>query len=331
MMANEEQLEILRQGVQVWHIWRRTHPNITLDLAGAELQGVNLIGVNFQGTNLYGANLQGTNLYGALLIKANLERANLIEANLERANLIEANLQEAFLTGVSLQGANLQRTNLTQAVVGNTTFGNVDLREVRGLDSLKHLFPSTIGIDTIYRSEGHIPETFLKDAGVPDTFITYMHSLTVRPIEYYSCFISYASKDQSCVERLYTDLRAAGVRCWYAPEDLKIGERIRVGIDESIRLHDKLLLVLSKHSVASDWVEKEVETAMEKERQQRRTVLFPVRLDDAVMKIETGWPADIRRGRSIGDFRKWKQHNEYQKALQRLLRDLAASEQNKNA
>ncbi len=73
----------------------------------------------------------------------------------------------------------------------------------------------------------------------------------------YFCFISYSSKNQAFAERLYNELQGKGVRCWYAPEDLKIGERIRVGIDEAIRVHDKLLLVLSKHSVASDWVEKD--------------------------------------------------------------------------
>ena len=157
---------------------------------------------------------------------------------------------------------------------------------------------------------------------------TYLPSIMVvmQPIQFYSCFISYSSKDQPFAERLYADLQGKGVRCWYAPEDLKIGEKIRVGIDESIRIHDKLLLVLSKNSVASDWVEKEVETAMEKERQQKRVVLFPIRLDDAVMKIETGWPADIRRSRNIGDFKKWKAHGAYQKAFERLLRDLKAEE-----
>jgi hypothetical protein len=36
-----------------------------------------------------------------------------------------------------------------------------------------------------------------------------------------------------------------------------MGERFRIGIDESVRLYDKLLLVLSKGSVESQWVEKE--------------------------------------------------------------------------
>ena len=57
-----------------------------------------------------------------------------------------------------------------------------------------------------------------------------------------------------------------GVRCWFAPEDLPWGEKIRPGIDQAIRKHEKLLLVLSAQSVISDWVEQEVETAFERER-----------------------------------------------------------------
>ena len=105
---------------------------------------------------------------------------------------------------------------------------------------------------------------------------------------------------------------------------MKTGDVIRSRIDEAIRVHDKLLLVLSQSSVESSWVEKEVETAFEKERQQKRHVLFPVRLDDAVMQTSTSWAADIRRMRHITDFTDWKDHDAYQKAFARLLRDLKA-------
>jgi hypothetical protein len=103
---------------------------------------------------------------------------------------------------------------------------------------------------------------------------------------------------------------------------MKIGDRIRARIDEVIRLHERLILVLSANSINSDWVEKEVETAFERERETKSTVLFPVRLDDAVMESKTGWAADIRRSRHIGDFRSWKDHDGYLKAFDRLLRDL---------
>jgi hypothetical protein len=93
-----------------------------------------------------------------------------------------------------------------------------------------------------------------------------------------------------------------------------------------IRLHEKLLIVLSDKSVASDWVEKEVETAFEKERKNNETVLFPIRLDNAVMDCETGWAADIKRSRHIGDFCKWKDHDAYKDSFDKLLRDLKADQ-----
>lgn len=210
----------------------------------------------------------------------------------------------------------------------DTIFARVDLSKVRGLENVEHHGPSTIGIDTIYRSGGNIPKVFLRGAGVPEPFIANMKSLVaaMSPIEFYSCFIGHSSKDQEFAERLQADLRAKHVRCWYAPEDLKIGDHLRSSFDEAIYVHDKLLVVLSEHSVESAWVEKEFETACEKERQQKRTVLFPIRIDDSVMKTKEAWAADIRRTRHIGDFRDWKDHDSYKRAFDRLLRDLKADE-----
>jgi hypothetical protein len=103
---------------------------------------------------------------------------------------------------------------------------------------------------------------------------------------------------------------------------LKIGDETRTGIDEAIRVHDKVLSVLSENSVQSAWVKKEVETAFEKEQKQNRMVLFPIRLDDAVMETDKAWAADIRRMRNIGDFRAWKDHDKYKEAFGRLMQDL---------
>jgi hypothetical protein len=208
----------------------------------------------------------------------------------------------------------------------DTDFGDTDLSQCIGLETVRHEGPSSIGIDTIYRSGGKIPEVFLRGAGVPEPFIVQMKALVaaMSPIEFYSCFISYSSKDQEFAERLHADLRSKNVRCWFAPEDLKIGDRLRPAFDEAIRVHDKLMVLLSENSVSSPWVEKEVETAFEKERREKRTVLFPIRLDDAVMETNEAWAADIRRGGHIGDFREWKNHDSYKKAFERLLRDLKA-------
>jgi hypothetical protein len=169
---------------------------------------------------------------------------------------------------------------------------------------------------------GPLPLVFLRGCGLPDSLIEYLPSFLSKPIEFYSCFISYSSNDQDFADRLHADLQNKGVRCWFATEDLKIGDRFRQRIDEAIRLHDKLLLILSANSVRSDWVREEVESCLERERRERRIVPFPVRLDDAVMDTAEAWAASIRRQRHMGNFLKWKDHDAYQKAFERLIRDL---------
>jgi hypothetical protein len=247
-----------------------------------------------------------------------------VYTDLTGANLVHADLREANLIGANLRGAFLKNADFGLAQIGWTNFGNVDLSEVKGLETVRYNGPSTVGIDTLYHSHRNIPESFLRGAGVPDTFITYMRSLVGKPIEYNSCFISYSSKDQAFAERLYADLQSKNVRCWYAPEDLKIGDHYHQRIDESIRLYDKLVLILSDHALQSAWVEREVVAAREKEDREKRQVLFPLRLDETVMETTKAWAADVRRRWHIGDFTRWKDHDEYQKGLKRLLRDLKA-------
>jgi hypothetical protein len=97
-------------------------------------------------------------------------------------------------------------------------------------------------------------------------------------------------------------------------------------IDEAIRLRNKLLLILSKASIASEWVEDEVNKAYAEERSRKQVVLSPIRIDNTVISTEEPWAVKLRDQRNIGDFRQWKKPTEYQKSLDRLLRDLKASE-----
>jgi hypothetical protein len=105
-------------------------------------------------------------------------------------------------------------------------------------------------------------------------------------------------------------------------EDMKIGAKILDTLDEAIRLRDKVLLVLSEASCASEWVEDEVTKAFAEERARGDLILFPVRIDDAVFKTEEAWALKLRDNRNIGDFRDWKKDDAYRKTLERLLRDL---------
>jgi uncharacterized protein YjbI with pentapeptide repeats len=180
------------------------------DLSRADLREANLRKADLRGADLSGANLSEANLSGADLREANLTLANLSGANLSGAILGGANLSGAKLGGANLSGADLGGANVERAEVGYTTlgytiFGDVDLSVVKGLDTVYHRGPSTIGIDTIYKSKGKIPQVFLRGCGVPDTMITYIGSLVGQPIGYYSCFISYSVLSANILNNLPID------------------------------------------------------------------------------------------------------------------------------
>jgi len=306
------------------------------DLSGADLRGANLSGakLSMAGLNeaiLFGANLNRANLSGAYLNGANLFLANLSRADLSGAHLFKAVLFEADLTGAKLNGAGLYGANLIGAKIAGadlrgalllqTAFGNITLSEVKGLDQCTHGGPSIIDFQTL-KNSGPLPIAFLRGVGLPDRVIEYLPSLLNEAIQHYSCFISYSSKDDAFAKRLHADLQNKGVRCWFAPHDMPIAAKIIDALDEAIQLRDKVLLILSEGAIASDWVEGEVTRALDEERTRKQVVLFPIRLDDAVMQTSEGWARLLRGQRNIGDFTRWKERDSYEESFQRLMRDL---------
>lgn len=363
-MADEKELSILRQGADAWNEYRRgwiIFPN----LAEADLSDMDLEGANLSFARLSHACLTGTVLRGADLRAANLTSATLVDAKLEGADLSGALLHSADLSGADLTCANLSdvcmilfermfdinprsvcrksgggsyltHANLTGATISSTLFGGCDLSSVEGLDTLRHLGPSSITIETIFRSRGQLPERFLRGCGVPDSLIRYIPSLVSSEdgIQFYSCFISYSSKDEQFAMRLYGRMRDAHLRVWFAPVDIEGGKKLHEQIEAAIRIYDKLLIVLSEASLQSAWVMDELRKGFKAERDTGERKLFPVRLTD----YETLKRWDCRdsvsgkdlaeevRQYHIPDFSHWKDHDEFEAAFSRLLKDLRAED-----
>ena len=361
-MANRAHIAMLKRGVEAWNDWRQKNPHITPDLSqvtvparalgganlahanltlsslpfaileDADLSGANLelanlslaslMSANLRAAHLHGCTLMWTNCLGTNFTNADLSGAALTHAILASTGLHGANLRDANLAGAHLTDTDLTDADLTGAAVGGTVIAATILDGIIGLNRVRHYGPSTIGIDTIYRSQSAASDIFFRAAGVPEELIKQVraHQCT-NP--FYSCFLCYANKDAALADQIYQDLLNHGVTVWYADEDLKIGDEVRSALDEAIWRHDKLLLIFSQHSVASNWVAHEVERAIEKERTAAgaRTVLFPIRTDDSVLNVNTGWGAEVK-GRYIGDFTHWSDRSAYHKAFTRLLRDL---------
>ncbi len=289
---------------------------------------------DLSGEDLSGAYLGDVDFNGADLSEADLSEADLSFAHLTVANLHGANLCNAQIVGADIRATDLSEVNLSGALVGFTAFADVDLSRVNGLEAVDHLESSHVDIHTIHLSHGQIPEAFLRGAGVPDNFIEYMRSLAGKDFRYYSCFISYSTKDEAFAQRLHADLQHNGVRCWFAPEDVQAGRKLYEQIDQAIRFHDKLLLVLSDDSIHSEWVMTEIRRARRAEIRDEQRKLFPVSLADwQTIKDWECFDADLGKDLAVEvreyfvpDFSNWKDHDSYQKAFERLLRDLRTEE-----
>jgi uncharacterized protein YjbI with pentapeptide repeats len=135
-MANEEQLAILKQGVNVWNYWRKklgaeidrdgTYIE-RADLNGAHLPGADLSGAYLQKADLQRANLAGANLKRTHLKGANLNGANLRGANFAQADLYRADLSDADLREAEFAGANFSAGDVSRAILNKSHFRNADL------------------------------------------------------------------------------------------------------------------------------------------------------------------------------------------------------------
>ena len=365
-MANPEHLAALRDGAKDWNRWRKRNPDVAVnlsrsDLAGADLRGADLRGamlmeadlrgaklarVNLCRSDMEGAKMTGADLSGGLVRNANLRQSRCdetvwVSANLTGAELRKASFRYADLRFASLSNTRFSRTNVADAKFDNaklyeTMLLDTDLSTAHGLEACIHQGPSSIDHRTLLRS-GRLPPVFLRGCGIPELIIEHLPTFLNESARLSSCFISYSTKDQEFADQLHADLQNQGVRCWFAPHDVKAGKKLHEQIDEAIHRFDRLLLVLSEHSMNSEWVMTEIAHARQKELAENRQVLFPISLA-RFEKIREWKCFDADTGKDsareireyfISDFSNWKDHDSYQKEVDRLLRDLKAEENQK--
>jgi uncharacterized protein YjbI with pentapeptide repeats len=347
----------------LWNVWL------------PESQAYELKDVNFASTNLRGACLSSADLRGARFHSADLSFADLRHATADRAqfrdarlkvaklaglcgshadlsgadlensdlsgaDLSHANLTRANLKGVNFTGANLEGANLTQSLLQWSLLVDLDLSQVNGLDTVQHYGRSSIGMDTIGRSNGRIPEVFLKGCGLSALEIEYARlaapglgaegiiAVTERMRKSClgrspgSCFISFDPHDEEFAWQLRADLQSHDIRCWFVPEHRRFGNPIRPALDRQKRLREKLIVILSKEAIQNEWIGEEVEAALEEEMLANRLVVLPLRLDDAVLSAQDDWAAHLKHVHPIPDFRNWTEEGQHSRLLQQLLREL---------
>ncbi len=276
----------------------------------------------------------GTDLSRADLSHADLSHANLSGADLSDANLHRADLSDAGLFGAGLFGADLFKTNLLEchfegtdmlnSKLAYTIFGQLRLDKTKNIETVVVTGPCIIDFETIKQSPG-LPHKFLHKLGYSELTLEYIPDLFKNNgINMFPVFFSHSWANKDFAGKLYEALIDAGVQVWYDEKKMKPGDDIYEGINRGINVYDKLILVCSKDSLNSWWVNEELNRIFKKERDYQKEkkgkerLLIPITIDDTIFNWE-GAKAESIKDKIIGDFRGWEDDVKFEKALRELI------------
>ena len=226
--------------------------------------------------------------------------------------------------------------------LGRLNFSNVNLTSVKNIGKINHGGPSFVDQYTIIETNEVLPEIFLQGVGfkkweiestklhrselTPEQITDIVYEIdrlrNISPIQLHNLFISYSSKDNEFVDFLEKALMDRDITFWRDVYEGTAGP-LDKQIERGIQLNPTFLLILSKNSVNSDWVEFEVEKARELEKKLNRNVLCPISLDDSWK--DCNWPGPIKtqlKKYNILDFSDWRNSSRFNEQFAKLLKGL---------
>lgn len=261
------------------------------DLSGADLDRAVLSDANLSGANLTNANLQRTSLIGATLTGANLTGANFSGADLVRSDLTDAVLADSDLFQTRIWGCTVGGADLTGAALGYTVLQDCDLRDAVGLALVRHDAPSSIGVDTIYRSGGQISAAFLAGAGVPASVASLQEAIAAAPPNLSEYYIACRDEDEEFARKLSVDLAGLGVTAWVFSQKVRgnalvsrLSSSDQEEIERWIRNYDKLIVVASTRALDTEAILNDITAARDKQQSADRWLLYFVAPDDGLMR-----------------------------------------------
>ncbi len=96
-------------------------------------------------------------------------------------------------------------------------------------------------------------------------------------------FMSYASEDYEIAQKVYNDLKDAGIKPWMNEKDIKVGQNWKLAIRQAIKKSSYFIILLSSHSISKKGhVHKELKIALDilAEHPLSKIYILPIRLDN---------------------------------------------------
>ena len=299
---------------------------VRADLSGSCLIGASLRGADLSFADLSRADLEGANLSGANLTSTRLSWANLTGAVLRRARMNGTILDLADLSGAEMRGATLHRATLDDTIFDGvclemTLIADCDLSRVLALERVHHLGPSIIGADSLGRSRGLIPESFLRSAGVAEALIASQPRLQGFQRSDPRVLLLGSVKDASFIERVLEDLRKSGRLCWSLYVDDEPAFRDQGSVEEKASYYDHLALVCSANSLQNPFGSRSF-TELSRGESPGRSLL-PLAIDDQLFRSGEPLCVELRALETV-DMRGWEDWAVYQRGLAALAASLGA-------
>ena len=306
------------------------------DLTRADLTSAEVSRGNFVGTRLFRAQLKGIRGESTDFSRAVLQAADLSDSVLSEASFLDADLKEtdfagAELLGVNFSHADLDRANFERVRCAWLAWSDVDLSRTTGLDSMTHLGPGTIGLDTLGRSGRRIPASFLRGNGVGQDWIEFYEAHDQPSAASDTFFIVYAVEEEPFAGRLHNTLQKHGVRCWLDPrrsaDDNGVTGEVAA---RGFRVWDRVLLCATRATLSADWMDpligsvKRREEAIKQQTGRSVTVMWPLNLDGYLFSGSWKHPdATDVAGRLLADFTGWRRNKtKFLEELQALIEKL---------
>lgn len=118
-------------------------------------------------------------------------------------------------------------------------------------------------------------------------------------------FLSHSSADKALARRLARDLQASQVEVWLDQWQIGVGDAFEQCIARGLADADFVIVLLTRHAVASEWVNREWRQMIEREARSRRMAVLPVRAEVCELPdfLAQRSHADISAGSYVPGFR----------------------------
>ena len=235
-------------------------------------------------------------------------------------------LRMADLTGADLRDASIFKSDLESAifqgaVLGITRLINCDLSRVIGLEMTRHTGPSAIGLDTLAKSGGRIPERFLENAGVSPQVIASQASLRGSSQDYPSVLIVSSGGDSELAGLIRSGLLSSQIPCWAIAADDEAAQNSGETILAHSIYYDQLLLLCTAQSLDSSQTSQYFAELAGSQPASEPTISV-LAADDLLYERDDRLCTTLKEGGAL-DFRGWEDADTYGTALASLVRMLS--------